>query len=272
MHRSIGKELSTIDTLKKVGKKLFDLYFVIGVVAMALLAALVIFAVIARYFFALSWKELSEFNTTLFAFTTFWGMGINVIKDEHVMIDIFYDRVKPARKRWLAIGNYLIVLVAHPDFPRLMADLEIYVNGTALKQAQGANAIVDTMSATVIKKHNPGMSDTQLRQLITAHIDEDEFCRYVIQRDINGIALALRETHKDDFFSVPEDNPLKEMLETAGEIVSQDSDTEQAYLAFICKRLKLNFRKLSVEERKWLKKIAEKSDLLKNPKPQRGRR
>lgn len=54
--------------------------------------------------------------------------------------------------------------------------------------------------------------------------------------------------------------------------VSQDSDTEQAYLAFICKRLKLNFRKLSVEERKWLKKIAEKSDLLKNPKPQRGRR
>ena len=127
------------------------------------------------------------------------------------------------------------------------------VNGTALKQAQGANAIVDTMSATVIKKHNPGMSDTQLRQLITAHIDEDEFCRYVIQRDINGIALALRETHKDDFFSVPEDNPLKEMLETAGEIVSQDSDTEQAYLAFICKRLKLNFRKLSVEERKWLK-------------------
>ena len=31
-----------------------------------------------------------------------------------------------------------------------------------LKQAQGANAIVDTMSATVIKKHNPGMSDTRL--------------------------------------------------------------------------------------------------------------
>ena len=40
----------------------------------------------------------------------------------------------------------------------------------------------------------------------------------------------------------------------------------------MCAILKLNFRKLSVEERKWLKKIAEKSDLLKNPKPQRGRR
>lgn len=87
------------------------MYFVIGVIAVALLAALVIFAVGARYFFALSWKQLSEFNTTLFAFTTFWGMGINVIKDEHVMIDIIYDGVKPTRKRWLAIFNYLIVLV-----------------------------------------------------------------------------------------------------------------------------------------------------------------
>lgn len=78
---------------------------------MALLAALVIFAVIARYFFSLSWKSLSEFNTTLFAFTTFWGMGINVIKDEHVIIDILYDRVKPAIKRWLAVVNYVIVLI-----------------------------------------------------------------------------------------------------------------------------------------------------------------
>ena len=175
-------------------------------------------------------------------------------------------------KSGLVDNSLLCELATHPDFPRLMADLEIYVNGVAGKQVQSANAIVDAVSATIMKQHNPGLTDPQLRQLITAHIDEDEFCRYVIQRDINGIALALRETHKDDFFSVPEDNPLKEMLETAGEIVSQDSDTEQAYLAFICKRLKLNFRKLSVEERKWLKKIAEKSDLLKNPKPQRGRR
>ncbi len=78
---------------------------------MGLLAALVVFAVIARYFFHLSWKELSEFNTTLFAFTTFWGMGANIIKDEHVMIDILYDRVPPVFKRWLAVFNHIIVLV-----------------------------------------------------------------------------------------------------------------------------------------------------------------
>lgn len=103
--------MSTIEKLKKAGEKLFAVYFGIGVVAMGLLAVLVIFSVIARYFFSLSWKQLSGFNVTLFAFTTFWGMGINILKDEHVIIDIFYDRVKPSIKRWLAVVNYIIVLI-----------------------------------------------------------------------------------------------------------------------------------------------------------------
>ena len=169
-------------------------------------------------------------------------------------------------------NSLLCELAAHPDFPRLMADLEIYVNGVAVKQVQTANAIVDTMSATIMKQYNPGLTDPQLRQLIAAHIDDDSFCRYVIQQDINKIALDLREAHKDDFFSVPEDNPLEDFLQTVEETASPDSDPEQAALAFICKRLKLNLKKLSEEEKKWLKKIAQKSDLLKNPNPQRGRK
>ena len=84
--------------------------------------------------------------------------------------------------------------------------------------------------------------------------------------------VYLREAHKDDFFSVPEDNPLEDFLQTADEVASEDGDPEQASLAFICKRLKLNLKKLSEEEKKWLKKIAQKSDLLKNPNPQRGRK
>ena len=175
-------------------------------------------------------------------------------------------------KSGLVNNSLLCELATHPAFPRFMADLEIYVNGIAGKQVQSANAIVDAMSATIMKQHNPGLSDPQLRQLITAHIDDDSFCRYVIQQDINKIALDLREAHKDDFFSVPEDNPLEDFLQTIEETSKEDSDPEQAALVFICKRLKLNLKKLSEEEKKWLKKIAQKSDLLKNPTPQRGRK
>ena len=50
-----------------------------------------------------------------------------------------------------------------------------------------------------LKKDNPGLTDPQLRQLVAAHSGEDSFCRYVIQQDINGIALDLWEAHRDDF-------------------------------------------------------------------------
>ena len=169
-------------------------------------------------------------------------------------------------------NSLLCELAAHPDFPRLMADLEIYVNGVSGKQGLRANAIVDVVNGTIMKQHKPGVMYPQLRQLIAAHLADESFCRYMRQQDINQRALDLREAHKDDFFSVPEDSPLEDFLQAAEETAREDSDPEQAALAFICKRLKLNYKKLSEEEKKWLKKIAQKSDLLKNPNPQRGRK
>ena len=74
---------------------------------------------------------------------------------------------------------FLCELVTHSDFPQFMADLEIYVNDMAVKQVQTANAIVDAMSATIMKQYNPSMSTPQLRQLIAVHIDDGSFCRYV---------------------------------------------------------------------------------------------
>ncbi len=175
-------------------------------------------------------------------------------------------------KSGLVDNALLCELAAHPDFPRLMADLEIYVNGITGKQVQSANAIADAVSATITKQHNPGLTDPQLRQLIAAHTDDDSFCRHVIQQDTDKTALDLRESHKDEFFSVPEDNPLKDFLQATDEAASGDGDPEQAAMALIFKRLKPNYGKLPDEEKKWLKRIAEKADLLKNPNPQRGKR
>ena len=65
---------------------------------------------------------------------------------------------------------------------------------------------------------------------------------------------------------------MKGSLQPADKAASEDSDPKQVSLAFICKQLKLDLKKLSEDEKKWLKKIAEKLDLLKNPNPQRGRK
>lgn len=142
-----------------------------------------------------------------------------------------------------SIDNSLLCeLAAHPDFPRFMADLEIYVNGIAGKQVQSANAIVDAMSATIMKQYNPGLTDPQLRQLITAHIDEDSFCRHIIQQDINTIALDLREAHRDDFFSVPEDNPLKGFLQTLMRLLARTA-TQTKYLWRLSATAQIEFEK-----------------------------
>ena len=94
-----------MEKLKEFGKKIFTVYFYIGVIALALLTVLVIFTVIMRYFFSKSWKELSEFNVTLFAFTTFWGLGVNVIQNN------LYNTFKPAVKRVVNIINLIISLI-----------------------------------------------------------------------------------------------------------------------------------------------------------------
>ena len=100
-----------MNKLKKLGALVEKVYMGIGAAAMGLLAFLVIFTVIMRYCFSLSWKSVSEFNVLLFTFTTFWGMGLNVLKNEHVSVTILYDTFPPVVKKWVSVLNYIVMLV-----------------------------------------------------------------------------------------------------------------------------------------------------------------
>lgn len=95
---------------KGIGDLIERIYMGVGAAAMGLLAVMVIFTVIMRYCFSLSWKEVSEFNVTLFAFTTFWAMGLNVLRNEHVSINILFDMLKPPVKKVLTVINCVVML------------------------------------------------------------------------------------------------------------------------------------------------------------------
>lgn len=171
------------------------------------------------------------------------------------------------------VNNALLCeLATHPDFPRLMAELEVYVNGMVVKLVQTANTFVDAASANIVKEYDSGADDPYLRQLVAAHVDEDGFCRYTIGRDMAEIALSLREEHKDDFSSIPIDNPLEVAAEIMGKEAGDASESSEAMLSFICKRLRLNYAKLTDEEKKWLTRIVNKSELLKIPFLRRGKK
>jgi len=97
--------------MQKAAKALKKLYMGIGIFAVGVMALCVMYAVIARYFFGVSHTFLEEFTTTAFAFTTFWGMGICILENEHVIIDTFFVLLPPRVKKYLTIFNQLVVLV-----------------------------------------------------------------------------------------------------------------------------------------------------------------
>lgn len=89
-----------MNIVKKAGSILYKMYLAIGIFSIALMTCCVIYAVIARYCFGVSHKFLEEFITTTFAFSTFWGIGICFIENEHVTIDSIFNMFP----KWLKIG------------------------------------------------------------------------------------------------------------------------------------------------------------------------
>lgn len=110
-------------------------------------------------------KDISHYSliklARFYGVTTDYLLGLSETKN-HPNADLADLRLSDDMIELLKSGrvdnSLLCELAAHPDFPRLMADHEIYVNGTAMKQVQSANAIVDAMSATIMKQHNPGLT------------------------------------------------------------------------------------------------------------------
>lgn len=99
-------------SLQKKGKMIYQCYVALGIGAMAFVSAGVIFAVIMRYFFNISFTFLEELITLVFTFTTFWGIGICVLENEHVLIDFFFAKIPAYIQRWINLVNYIIVLIS----------------------------------------------------------------------------------------------------------------------------------------------------------------
>ena len=104
-------------------------------------------------------KDISHYAliklAKFYGVTTDYLLGLSEMK-RHPNADLADLRLSDGMIDLLKSGQVdnalLCELAAHPDFIKLMADLEIYVNGTAVKQVQSANAIVDAMSAMIMKQ------------------------------------------------------------------------------------------------------------------------
>ena len=160
-------------------------------------------------------------------------------------------------------GRLLSEVIAHKEFWRLMADIEIYVDRIASMQIQNLNSLVDAAREQIRSKHAPGERDLRLRTLEAAHIQEDEYFAHLIHHDIDEIARDIRTAHKKDVSTAPEKTAAEQLRDDFEDVFNfKGSKLEQLIMLF-CKQTHINYRKLSEEEKIWLTRIVRKSELAK---------
>lgn len=99
-----------LKTMQKICNIYYRAGLGIGIVAVAVMAVLVIFSVICRYFFNVTFTWTEDLVTKIYIFTTFWGIGLCIVGDEHISIDYFVNRL-PQKIRTIArIVSFLIIL------------------------------------------------------------------------------------------------------------------------------------------------------------------
>ena len=83
-----------------------------GVAWITLLVVLVVFVdVVMRYAFNTSFVFTQQLEWHLFAFIFLMGAGYTLLKDGHVRVDIFYQRMSPKAQAWVNLLGVLFFLL-----------------------------------------------------------------------------------------------------------------------------------------------------------------
>lgn len=158
----------------------------------------------------------------------------------------------------------LCELAAHPDFVKLLADIQIYVEGIAATQIQNLNAWVDVARAEIMEKYQPGEHDKTAGVLQAALVREGDYFSSRVHHDIDAIMEDIREAHRGRSDSAPENTIVDELKRDLEEVASFKGSRAEQLLMVFCKQTKLRYSKLTEEEKQWLTRIVQKSELAKS--------
>ena len=142
-------------------------------------------------------------------------------------------------------------LVTHPEFPRLMADMEIYVDGMVSMQIRNLNALLESVRTSIVEKYDP-KEDNTLRTLKAAQIDEDEYFARVVSNNVEQILIDLKQQHSKDTSSASADSPVAAFKESLEEISQVKGSKVEKLMMLFCKQNQINYSKLTDNEKHWL--------------------
>ena len=169
------------------------------------------------------------------------------------------------------INNRLLCeLATHPNFQRLMVDMEIFIDRIADMRVEQMNLVLEATRQAVISNHAPGENDLYMRTLELGQIQESDFFSHVLHDDLDSIAQDIREAHLKDKTTADPQPTLEDVKEKFEQAVQQGGQEEMAIHEF-CDRMQIPFEKISSEDFSAFLRILSLSKLLKNPNNMRGK-
>ena len=169
------------------------------------------------------------------------------------------------------INNRLLCeLATHPNFQRLMTDMEIFIDRIADMRVEQMNLILEATRQTVISSHAPGENDLYMRTLELGQIQESDFFSHVLHDDLDSIVRDIRKAHLKDKTTADPQPTLEDVKEQFEQAVQQGSDIEMLIHEF-CDKLQIPFEKISSEDFSAFLRILSLSKMLKNPNNMRGK-
>ena len=169
------------------------------------------------------------------------------------------------------INNRLLCeLATHPNFRRLMVDMEICIDRIANMRVEQMNLVMEATRQTVLSKYAPGEDDLYVRTLELGQVQESDFYSHVMHDDLDSIVRDIREAHLKDKTTADPQPTLEDVKEKFERAVQQGSDIEMLIHEF-CDKLQIPFEKISSEDFSAFLRILSLSKLLKNPNNMRGK-
>ena len=164
----------------------------------------------------------------------------------------------------------LCEFVTHKDFPRLLTDMEIFVDRITDMRTEAMNTVLEATRQEVVSRYAPGDNDLYIRTLEVAQVQEDDYFCYTIHNDIDRIIKDIRDAHVNDRTTADPQPGLEDIRQQLRQTMDRYSG-EEAMIRIFCEKLSIPYDKLTSEEFSVFMRILSKSQLAANPYNMRGR-
>lgn len=227
-------------------------------------------------------KDISPFSIVklakFYGVTTDYLMGISNLEKE-ADAEIQELRLTNEALNVLKSGHFsgkvLSEVICHDDFPRLMTDMEIFVDQIASMQVENLNYGIGTARIIVQKQYHPDDNELFYRTAELGKVSADEYVSSVLRDDLTGILRDIRKARPKKIRDDADISPAAVIDEFQKKVQAvfegEGSPEERAAKAYLI-TLGIDYDSLTPEEFVVLMGILERSKLKENSISRRGKK